>query len=154
MDWLLDQGLNINLGGNRTLKGRDKLYRDNTVAVLNEAAASGDIDLFDHLVARGAKPPRSNALHHATRCKDSNKVVAMISHLIEKYDLDVNADPRCGGLNELVEFDYSPGSPLNCAVAASNVAAADTLIKYGANIGNAEELTNSPEMKKVLGNWR
>jgi len=154
MDWLLDQGLDINFGGHRTVKGADRMCRDNTCAVLNEAAASGDIALFDHLVARGAKPSRSNALHFATRCHDANKVVAMISHLIKKCDLDVNADTSCGGLNEFLEFEPSPGSPLNHAVIASNAAAADALLRYGAKIGVAEKLANSPEMKEVFSKRR
>lgn len=135
------------------MKGRNKLYRDNTVAILNEAAASGDIDFFDHLVARGAIPSWSNALHHASRCSDSVKVVAMIRHLVKKYDLDVNADPSCGGLNELVEIEGSPGPPLNYAVTAFNLPAANTLLECGAKIGNAKRLARSSEMKEMLSHW-
>jgi hypothetical protein len=47
LDWLLNQGIDINAGGHRMLKEADKEYRDNTVAVLNQAAAYGDIALFE-----------------------------------------------------------------------------------------------------------
>ena len=151
LDWLLDQGLDINGGGNRTLKGTDKVYRDNIVAVLNATAAYGDTNLFDHLVARGAKPFQSNALHNASR---SNNAVAMITHLIDTYHLDVNAGDECGGLNELVKWNVTPGCPLNYAVTASNLPAAQTLLNYGANIGDscgvAIKYQNTPAVKLLL----
>lgn len=154
LDWLLDQGLDINAGGNRSLKGRDKLYRDNTVAVLNETAAAGDIELFDYLVSRGAKPSQSNALHHAVGCKDAAKGVAMISHLIDTYHLDVNADDSCGGLNELVQYSMHSGSPLYCAVTSGNVAAAGVLLKNGARSGKFGGLAEDSEMKRLLDEWK
>jgi hypothetical protein len=151
LDWLLDQGLDINGPGNDTLKGVDKLYRDNTVSVLNEAAAYGDIELFDYLVARGAKPSRSNALHNASGSKNS---VVMITHLIDTYHLDVNAGDECGGLNELVKWNTTPGSPLNYAIQASNTSAAEVLLKYSAKIGHACEFAikyqNPPAVKLLL----
>lgn len=133
-NFLLDQGLDINAGGNRILQGADKAYRNNTVEVLNRAAALGDIELFDYLVTRGARPKRSNALHNATRSKDA---VSMITHLVNTYHLDVNAEDSCGGLNELVEWESTPGSPLNYAVKASNVPAVETLLNFGARIEDA-----------------
>jgi ankyrin repeat protein len=148
----LDQGLDINRGGNIILKGADRVYRDNTVAVLNAAAVYGDIDLFDYLVARGAKASQSNALHHAGR---SNNAAAMIPHLINTYHLDVNAHDSCGGLNELVKWDVTQhGSPLNYAVYYRNVPAAEVLLKYGANIGDAcaiaIEKKSAPAVKLLL----
>jgi hypothetical protein len=150
LDWLLDQGIDINGGTNEIMPGVDRLYRDHTVAVLNQAAAVGDIELFDHLVARGAKPSRSNALHKAACSKNAP---AMITHLIEKYNLDVNADDGCGGVNELVEW-HTTGSPLNYAASRSNIPAIETLLKYGANIGGAYQFAiknkNTPTVKLFL----
>lgn len=136
LDWLLDQGLDINGPTNDTVKGADRSYRDNTIVVLNAAAAHGDIDLFDHLVSRGAKPPHSNALHNAARSKNA---VAMITHLVETYHLDVNASDACNGLNELdlVGFIDTPKYTLNYALRACNTPAAEILLKYGARIGQA-----------------
>lgn len=134
LDWLLDQGLDINRGGNTFLPGANTVFRDNTVAVLNEVAAYGDINLFDHLVARGAKPSQSNAIHHAA---SSRNAVAMITHLVEEYHMDVNAKDGCGGLNELVMWHVTPTFPLKYAIRASNLPAAEVLLKYGANVVDA-----------------
>jgi ankyrin repeat protein len=111
------------------------LYRDNTCAVLNTAALHGDIDLFDHLVSRGADPSRSNALHHAALCKDSGKAIEMISHLIEKHNFDLEAEDGCGGLQELAGWavDDPYGSPLNYAACRGNIQAMEALLKYGAD---------------------
>jgi hypothetical protein len=92
---LLDKGADINRPIERNIPKGD---RDDTVKVLNKAAAQGNIEMFDHLVGRGADPSRSITLHTATQCEDPVKTVAMITHLIEKYRFDVNADEECGGL--------------------------------------------------------
>ena len=68
LDCLLDQGADIN----RT----DSMRRDEgsvlavgeadfSLHLLNNVAASGDIDLFDHLVSRGADTSLCTALHAA-----------------------------------------------------------------------------------------
>jgi hypothetical protein len=72
--------------------------------VLNVAAHHGVLDLFDHLVARGADASRSNALHYAASCQDAVKATAMIIHLIETYHRDPSASDSCGRLNELVNL--------------------------------------------------
>jgi hypothetical protein len=61
--------------------------------VLNRAGAYGDTDLFDHLVARGAKPSHSIALHHTA---SSERAISMIAHLIDKYHFNING--RCMSL--------------------------------------------------------
>jgi len=138
LDWLLDQGLDINRGGNASRQGaRGRVYRDNTVAVLNETAKYGDIELFDYLVARGASPSKSNALHYAALCKDQAKVVAMITHLVDTYHLDVDGNEECGGLNELIKGD-SLLYPLDYAVSPlGTIPAAEILLRKGAKIGDA-----------------
>jgi ankyrin repeat protein len=114
-----------------------KIYRDRTCEVLNVAAHHGDTDLFDHLVARGADPSRSNALHYAASCKDAVKATAMITHLIETYHLDPNASDSCGGLNELANLPGGFGDPyrdpLNHAVSKGNLPAVEALLNFGAD---------------------
>ena len=139
LDWLLDQGADINRGGMlETVRGSGRSYSDNTCGVLNKVAAQGDIELFDHLVSRGADPARSNALHYAVTCEDQGKSAAMIQHLIETYRLDVNAHDGHDGLNELADTimgEYGPwGRPLNIAIRYGNLPAIDTLLKYNADV--------------------
>ncbi|TVY93162.1 hypothetical protein LAWI1_G000864 [Lachnellula willkommii] len=126
----------INGPTNDTVKGTDRLYRNNTVEVLNAAAAHGDIDLFNHLVSRSAKPHHSNALHNAVRSKNA---VAMVTHLVETYHLDVTASDVCNGLNELdlVGLKDTPKYALSYALRACNTPAAEVLLKYGAKIREA-----------------
>ncbi len=107
---------------------------DHTVAVLNNAAALGDIDLFEHLICRGANLSRSIPLHHACRCENPEKSIAMISHLIEKHELDVNSSDLCGGLREFFDEQEYYGPPLRWAVAARNTAAVEELLRRGASI--------------------
>jgi hypothetical protein len=149
LDWLLDQGLDINGPTNEILScANGTTARDNTVLVLNLAAYYGDIDLFDHLVARGANPSHSIALHYATK---SDNAPAMIAHLIDKYQFDVNADYSCGGLNELTVWGDGPsGSPLNYAVEYNNLPAAEALLKYGAEIGGAPSIAICKEFAPIL----
>lgn len=100
LDWLLDQGADLNRPSDPSLPGRQYFQGDNdlTLGVLNNAAASGDTELFDYLISRGDDPARSIALHHACRCSDPEKTVAMISHLVEKYHFDVNAHDNITGI--------------------------------------------------------
>lgn len=128
LDWLLDQGVDVNsYSPYRSIKKGD---RDDTVGVLNEAAALGDTALFDYLVSRGADPKRSIALHEATRCKDPVKTAAIIDHLVEKYNFDVDADDSCGGLRDF--FGDQPQLPLDEATSRHNATAVRALLKHGA----------------------
>jgi hypothetical protein len=105
----------------------------------------------NYLVSRGAKPSQSNALHNAAR---SSNAVAMITHLINTYHLDVNASDACGGLNELVRWDITPVYPLKNAVSAANLLAAKVLLKYGAEnrdaCGIAIHKKNTPTLSLLL----
>ncbi|KAH8803451.1 ankyrin repeat-containing domain protein [Xylogone sp. PMI_703] len=152
LDWLLDHGLDINRRGNRELvRGHNKEYGDRTVAVLDLAAAKGNIDLFDYLVARGAKFAQSNALVRATA---SQNAAAMITHLVDTYHFDVNASDECGGLNEQAPWIVTPVYPLNYAVTYDNIPAIETLLKYGADIQWADSIAigkkNIPALKLLL----
>lgn len=112
---------------------------DDTAEVLNEAASRGDIAMFDHLVSRGAIPSRSIALHTASKCKDFTQSKAMITHLVKKYNFDVNADDLCNGLrwfNSLGPSAPESGSPLACAVARENVGAVEALLECDADVEN------------------
>jgi ankyrin repeat protein len=130
VDFLLDRGADINRPVKRNIAKGD---RDDTVEVLNKAAALGDIELFDHLVARGADPSRSIALHTATQCEDQVKAAAMVTHLIKKHGFDVESDEGCGGLRDFFSsFPEQEGTPLNFAARYHNTAAAEVLLKNGA----------------------
>ena len=137
LDWLLNQGIDINCntGQDFHLYTNEGPLWDNTCAVLNKAAALGDVEPFDHLVSRGADPSRSVALHMATRCEDPAKTVAMITHLIEQYHFDVNNnDDTCNGLwNKGLGGGLGEGVPLNGALVWDNLAAVEVLLKYGAD---------------------
>ena len=80
----------------------------------------------------------------------------MISYLIKMHHLDVNGSDQCGGLNELdrCNFTDSLGSPLNYAIKWSNLAAIETLLKCGAEIGGAWVWAimkeNKPALKLLL----
>lgn len=160
LDWLLDYGLDINGPTNDVLYRTDsKVIRDNTVDVLNQAAGAGDIELFDHLVARGAKPEHSNALHNAARAHQHS--AAMINHLVDKYHMDVNAGDDCNGLNELVTWDIPAAAqshhatPLAYATKACNLEAVEALLRHGASPVGVEAITTAvakrqPQIIKVL----
>lgn len=60
----------------------------------------------------------------------------MIAHLVGKYKFDVNADNSCGGLNVQTIGSGPSGSPLNYAVSNSNLPVVETLLKYGAEVGD------------------
>jgi ankyrin repeat protein len=103
--------------------------RDYSLKVLNQIAALGDIELFDHLVSHGADPQRSMALHRASKCPDPEKAIAMIDHLLDKHLLNIEAN----NADFLTAID-SPdaGTPLNLAVHYRNLATVKHLLKRGA----------------------
>ncbi|KAG9235778.1 ankyrin repeat-containing domain protein [Amylocarpus encephaloides] len=143
IDWILEQGVDINQPMDKSLRGLRpgagwEGERDNTVEVLNEAAAQGNIEMFDYLVSRGAKAAQSIALHKSTRCMDPVLAVAMLTHLVERYNLDVNADDKTNNLrwfSDLGSGDPEPdqGTPLTCAIERGNIPAMEVLLDYGAD---------------------
>lgn len=92
---LLDHGADINqTNENRDDEGfyRHTGWHDFSLKVLNVIATNGDdIQLFDHLISRGANPHRSMALHRASKCQDPGKSIVMIDYL-----LDEQRKPRVG----------------------------------------------------------
>ncbi|KAL1585671.1 hypothetical protein WHR41_05945 [Cladosporium halotolerans] len=140
LDWLLDQGVDINrtrndatlalTGGKRGYGSYNLRQRQYSVVVLNYVAARGDIRLFDHLVSRGADPQRSLALHYATRCLETEKSVAMIDHLLDHYGMDIHADNE--KMRDRSNSADDSGKPLNSAVVAGNLPAIRRLLERGA----------------------
>ena len=133
LDWLLDHGADAN----RTDEHRedeDPMHRidparDYSLKVLGRIAATGDIELFDHLVSRGADPQRSIALHRASKCRDPEKAIAMIDHLLDKHHMDIEAK-REDFRTTIDSIDA--GTPLNCAVYYRNLATVKHLLGRGA----------------------
>ncbi|KAI1211529.1 ankyrin repeat-containing domain protein [Annulohypoxylon truncatum] len=159
VDWLLDQGAQLNFPQSELRTDLKKGEQDDTLAVLNEAAAQGNIDMFDYLVSRGADPQKCLALHYATFYKpqDPAQVEFNIAHLLQRYDYDVNGDDTCGGLVKLSDFTYTgrEGPPLRWAVYHDNLPAVESLLRHGAEPSAAllvaVERDNLEALKLLLG---
>jgi hypothetical protein len=104
---------------------------DYSLKLLNKIAERGDIQLFDHIVSRGADPLRSLALHRASKCKDTERTIAMIDHLLDKYHMDMEAHSKV--LRPMTHFPGDHGTPLVCAVWHENLAAVQHLLTRGAD---------------------
>ena len=87
--------------------------------------------MFDHIVLRGADSLRSLALHHASKCKDTERVIAMIDHLLDKYHMDIQAHSKV--FRPMIHFPGDHGTPLVFAVWHENLAAVQQLLTRGAN---------------------
>lgn len=135
LDCLLDQGADIN----RT----DSMRRDEgsvlavgeadfSLHLLNNVAASGDIDLFDHLVSRGADTSLCTALHAASKCKDPETSTAMVRHLLDKHKMDI--DRNRDDLRRICHDPRDKGSPLCSAIIYKNLPVVHELLKRGARV--------------------
>jgi hypothetical protein len=113
--------------------------RDFSLKLLNNVSANGDIAFFDHLVARGAEPHRSLALHSVSRCKDPTKTKAMINHLLDIYHMPIEANNE--DLREYFHASGDSGTPLNCAIHRKNIPAIQMLLDRGANPEKAIDQT-------------
>ena len=131
---MLDHGADIS----RTDTGR--LYNgfnlaigssDNSLHLLNIVAANGDIDLFDHLVSRGADPSRSLALHAASKCQDHEKSMVIVCHLLDKHNMDINVDDET--FRDTFNGVFDEGSPMCSAVINHNLAVLRKLLHRGAS---------------------
>lgn len=135
LDWLLDRGANINLTDYRRLHSGFNLYvggRDDSLHLLNKVAADGDIELFDHLVGRGANPLKSIALHSASECQDPAKSRAMVCHLLDKHNMNINSNND--DFRDLFNHLEDTGSPLGNAILHRNLAVVHELLGRGATI--------------------
>ncbi len=141
MEFLLEKAIDINCAQdldsqyNLLAKGQT----DKSSLLLNQAAAQGNRDMFDRFVTLGIDPSSSMALHWVSYCQDPLKAGEMVAHLVERYNLDVNADDTCGGLRQLRGFaSYpDPETPLEWAIMQNNIPAAQVLIKLGADPNNS-----------------
>jgi len=100
------------------------------VKVLNNVAQLGDVELFAHLVNRGADPQRSLALHAVAMCRDPEKAKAMIDHLLDVHHMDLEAHNRA--LRKHM-FRHDSGTPARCAVHHRNLDTLSHLLRRGAD---------------------
>lgn len=135
LDWLLDHGADITRSDEtrRTARGRHRMMGgglDYSLEVLNRAAGQGNVELFQHLVHRGADPARSLALHRVSECSEPTKLVAMIDCLLDQYHFDIEADNR-----QFLKTGPRPdfGTPLKVAIYNKNIDAVRHLLKRGAD---------------------
>lgn len=133
---MLDQGADINNSNhNRTDAFGPQApqvigNKDYSVKVLNNVAQLGNVELFAHLVNRGADPQRSTALHAVSMCKDPEKAKAMIDHLLDVHHMDLEANS--GDLHYTM-FRHDEGRPVHCAVHHRNLDTLSHLILRGAD---------------------
>lgn len=139
LDWLLDQGADINRTDSQRLDDGFNLAlgeTDSSLHLLNNVAASGDIDLFDHLVTRGADTSLCTALHSASRCKDAETSKAMICHLLDKHNMDIDRNNH-----DLRHFNHDAqdeGSPLCSGILHKNIAVVHELLNRGATVNSPD----------------
>ncbi|KAF3012995.1 hypothetical protein E8E14_006946 [Neopestalotiopsis sp. 37M] len=107
---------------------------------LNQAAQFGDLKMFEHLISRGADVSRSDPLHHAARHKsqDVDTLTSIMEHFINKYNLDINACDKTGGLPlrfraDRPQWKGRSGQPVSWAAYCYNPAALEALINLGAD---------------------
>lgn len=129
---MLDHGVDINLTNHGQTEDGFALAspRDTSLKILNSVGARCDIELYDHLIARGADQSRSLALHCATRCKDAEKSTAMIDHLLGRYHMDIEFDNE--ELRDNFDTVGDSGTPLSSAVYHQNLPAIHKLFARGA----------------------
>ncbi|KAI5359903.1 putative ankyrin repeat-containing domain superfamily [Septoria linicola] len=151
LDWLLDHGADIK----RVNRGRTAsdfaLYPggyDDSVKVLSNVAAKGDIELFDHLVDRGADPARSLALHYVSKCKDEEKALSMLSHLLDVHEMDIHADTD--DLRDFFHDAEDAGTPLCTAIYRQNLAVVQELLSRGADPNRYGD-SGHPPLSKAAG---
>lgn len=118
---------------------------ENSLKILNNVAAAGDIALFDHLVASGADVSRSLSLHSASKCQDESS--AVISHLLEKYKMDIHADTD--DLREFFHDAPDSGTPLCSAIHHANLAAVGELLSRGADPERCGKSGYPPVIKAI-----
>ncbi|KAK6438004.1 hypothetical protein LTR95_005792 [Oleoguttula sp. CCFEE 5521] len=145
--WLLEQGIDANRTDHDREESGFRLYGpiEHSLKVLNNIGATGNIELFDHVVARGADPLRSFALHSVSRCKDPEKTVNMIDHLIDVHHMDVNFDNE--SLRDYFHASPDSGGPLHAAVYHKNLVAAEHLLKCGADPEGVERYQDANGFK-------
>lgn len=146
MDFFLDHGVDVNTTGEFVTRDNDVLryvgyahLPKGCTVFLNHAALIGDLEMFDHLVSRGADPARSNALHFAAQheTQDLATMTSLMRHLIEKHGFDIDARDHTGGIpverTYPVNSSYQPAEPVRWAAYHDNPISLQALINLGAN---------------------
>ena len=141
MNWLLDQGVDINRADIQRLDGCFNLAigeTDSSSRLLNNLAASDDIDPFDHLVSREADTSLFTALHSASRCKDAEMSRAIVSHLLNKHNMDINRNND--DLRDFMHDPHDTGSPHCRATLHKNLAVVRELLNRGARVNSTSDV--------------
>lgn len=147
MDFYLDQGVDIHTieldlqySGIRWPVRIGWRKNNHSSLFLNQAAQFGDLKMFEHLISRGADVSRSDPLHHAARHKsqDVDTLTSIMEHFINKYNLDINARDKTGGIPLRFRADRPQwmsrsGQPVRWAAYCYNPAALEALINLGAD---------------------
>lgn len=131
---MLDRGVDINLTDTARLDDGFNLYpggTDSSLHLLNNVAAEGNIDLFDHLVGRGADVSLCTALHSASACQDADMSITMVRHLLDKYHMDINRDND--DFRNFFHMASDKGTPLCSAILNRNLPVVIELLKRGAS---------------------
>jgi hypothetical protein len=134
---LLDQGVDINRTDERRLDDGLSLAfgeTDDSLHLLNNVAADGNIYLFDHLVGKGADASRGLALHTASNCQDPEKSRAMVCHLLDKHNMDMDINDET--FRDMIHAAHDEGSPLYSSVIHRNLAVIQELLKRGASFND------------------
>lgn len=132
LDWLLDQGVDINRTDVQRLDDGFNLAPGETdwsLHLLNKVAADGDIALFDYLVSRGADVTLSTALHSASACESPELSRAMVCHLLDKYSMDINSNND--NFRDFIHDADDSGSPLCSAIINQNLGVVNELLQRG-----------------------
>jgi hypothetical protein len=133
------QGVDINRTDSRRLDNGFNLAigeTDNSLHLLNNVAASGNIDLFDHLVSHGAQTSLCTALHSASLCTDAETSRAMVRHLLDKHNMDINQNND--DLRYFFRDSQDTGSPLCSALRHESLVIVRELLKRGAKVNSAD----------------
>ncbi|SMR52549.1 unnamed protein product [Zymoseptoria tritici ST99CH_3D1] len=144
LDWLLDRGVDINATETRIVDNGIPLApseRDYSNKLLNQVAAAGNVQLFNHLVARGAEVSRSLALHYAAS-------PAMISCLLDQHNMDIHADSD--DLRDFYHDAKDSGTPLCSAIFHQNLPVVEELLNRGADPERCGK-TGHPPLAKAVG---
>lgn len=154
LDWLLDQGVNVNKTDSGTLDSGRPLAigeYDYSLHVINQIAAAGDIHLLDHLVYRGADVTKSLALHAVSRCHDSTKSVPMLCHLLDQHHMGINV--HTDTLRDFFHDAKDTGTPLCTAIYNKNLPIVRELIARGADVKTSGDSGCEP-ISKAIGESR
>ncbi|KAK4616115.1 hypothetical protein CLAFUW4_10043 [Fulvia fulva] len=167
LDWLIDQGVDVNKTNTSRqatgYAGPQDIF-DWSDHLLNNVAANGDFELFDHLGSRGADPHRSLALHDISRCRDEARAVAMVRQLLDKHNMNIDSDNE--DMRDMFDLAPDSGTPLCVAACYRDFPVLEELLRRGANpkqrgksgiyplnnaIGTKNQEASLPAIEALLG---